>query len=270
MMQKLLTFYRTLNVLSLDIVAGSVVSALFFSRVFQVHIRPYGLLALGLSVWIIYTVDHLRDARNIAGHASTERHRFHQKYFMWLLWVVIAAMLVDAVVIIFIRKQVFQWGVGLAGVVMIYLLVQRYLRFMKEIFVAVLYTCGVLLPSLSVTLTDVAWYHALLVVQFALVALINLLMFSWFDRDKDQKDKQSSFVTMVGERATRYTIWSLLLINFTITICLLFRATNFFFAVMLTMNMALMIIFIFRTWAAHDDRYRLLGDSVFMFPVFCL
>ena len=60
-----LRFYQYINILSLDIAAGAVISAVFFAQIFNVQIKPYGLLALGLTVWIIYTVDHLRDAKKI-------------------------------------------------------------------------------------------------------------------------------------------------------------------------------------------------------------
>ena|SRR5688572_29933788 len=102
-------FYQYVNILSLDVAAGAVISALFFAQIFNVQIKPYGLLALGLTVWIIYTADHLRDAKKIKHRASTQRHRFHQQYFCSLTVFVGSAILLDAVTIFFIRRQVFEW-----------------------------------------------------------------------------------------------------------------------------------------------------------------
>ncbi|HZI26137.1 MAG TPA: hypothetical protein VFD46_13730, partial [Chryseolinea sp.] len=144
-MHALHRFYHYINILSVDIAAGAVVSALFFAKIFDVQIKPYGLIALGLTVWIIYTIDHLRDAKNIKHSASTERHRFHQQYFHALIFCLGLAVLVDAVTIFFIRRQVLEWGLILWVAVVVYLMFQQFLRFLKEFFIATLYTSGVLL-----------------------------------------------------------------------------------------------------------------------------
>ena len=176
-----LRFYQYINILSLDIAAGAVISALFFAQIFNVQIKPYGLLALGLTVWIIYTVDHLRDAKKIKHNASTQRHRFHQQYFYTLTVFAGLAILLDAVTIFFIRRQVFEWGLILFAIVMIYLIVQQYLRFLKEFFIASLYTWGVLLLSITITTITLNITYALLIAQFGLIAWTNLVLFSWFD-----------------------------------------------------------------------------------------
>src|SRR5882724_5927551 len=149
-MDKLFRAYRLLNILSLDVAAGAIVSALFFAKIFQVVILPYGMISLGLTVWIIYTADHLIDAREIKQPASTERHRFHQRYFKPLFILLIIAGGIDATQLFFIRKTVFFEGLGLAFLIVVYFLLQRHLRFLKEIIGAVLYTGGVVLIPFSV------------------------------------------------------------------------------------------------------------------------
>ena len=180
-MHSIFQFYRYINTLSLDIAAGAVVSAQLFARIFNVQIKTYGLIALGLTVWIIYTLDHLRDAKKIKHSASTERHRFHQQNFKVLVCFLVIAVLVDALTIFFIRRQVLEWGLVLWAVVVFYLTVQQFLRFLKEFFIAGLYTWGVLLLSITVTSIDLGVHHTLLIVQFAIAAWINLVLFSWFD-----------------------------------------------------------------------------------------
>ncbi|MBL0742164.1 hypothetical protein [Chryseolinea lacunae] len=263
--------YRYVNLLSLDIVLGAMVSALFFGAVLQVEIRVYGLIALGLTVWIIYTADHLRDAHNIRKSAATPRHRFHQQYFKALLIAAAVAVLLNAINIIFIRKQVFVWGMVLAVGVSIYLFVQRYLKFLKEICIACLYTCGVLLPSITVTQVELTGAHYRLIVQFMLVALLNLLLFSWFDREGDEQDKQNSFVTMFGESTTRTCIIVLIAAGFALTLVSwyfqeLTRAVN----VVAAMGTVLTVIFVFRKTFATHDYFRLVGDAVFLLPLLYL
>src|SRR5688572_9142526 len=98
-MPGLIRFYRLMNILSIDVVAGATVSALFFAKIFDVQVRPFGLLALGVTVWAIYTLDHLRDAKKIRHEASTERHRFHQRHFKVLTVLLCAAVLIDIVLV---------------------------------------------------------------------------------------------------------------------------------------------------------------------------
>lgn len=270
-MNAAIRIYHFINILSLDIVAGAVVSALFFAKVFQVHIRIYGLLALGLTVWIIYTIDHLRDAKKIEHQASTQRHRFHQQYFYVMIGFLGLAILLDILIIFFIRQQVFKWGLVLGFIVGLYLIAQRSLRFLKEIFIASLYTCGVLLLSISTTRMQLNSMHYLLIAQFALVAWINLLMFSWFDQEYDRQDKQNSFVTILGKRTTRIFLHSFCGLNFLLAFIQisLYGVTPSVF-ILLSMNTTLLLIFLFRTVFAKNDLYRLVGDAVFLFPIVLL
>jgi hypothetical protein len=262
-----LRFYQYVNILSLDIAAGAIISALFFAQIFNVQIKPYGLLALGLTVWIIYTVDHLRDAKKIKHSASTKRHRFHQQYFYSLTVFVGLATLLDAVTIFFIRRQVFEWGLILFAIVLIYLIVQQYLRFLKEFFIAWLYTWGVLLLSITITTITLSIADALLIAQFGLIAWTNLVLFSWFDHVFDERDKQNSLVTILGKRPTIFFLYGLFAVNFLITAIqfVLFTPTTPVLILCL-MNIILFLIFTFRVPLAKNDIYRLIGDAVFFVP----
>jgi 4-hydroxybenzoate polyprenyltransferase len=260
--------YRYVNLLSLDIVAGAVVSALFFARVLEVTLRPLGLLALALTVWVIYTADHLKDARDIGKSASTLRHRFHQEHFKTLLIAAGLAVLLNVFIVFFLRKQIFVRGTVLAAGVGIYLIVQRYLKFLKEICIAFLYTCGVLLPSYTLTKVELVTAHYLLIIQFAMVAWLNLLIFSWFDREGDEKDKQTSFVTMLGERITRASIWCLIGGIFLVSVfSIYYSEMKPAVLIVATMGLVLAFIFVFRESFARHDYYRLLGDAVFLLPL---
>ena len=102
--------YRFINNTSLDVVAGAISSALFFARIMHVTSLPQGIISLGLSVWIIYTTDHLLDARRIKQLASTERHRFHQNNFFILSVLLLLALLADVAIIFYMRAAVFNAG----------------------------------------------------------------------------------------------------------------------------------------------------------------
>lgn len=270
-MPELIRFYRLMNILSIDVVVGATVSALFFAKIFDVQVRPFGLLALGVTVWGIYTLDHLRDAKKIKHQASTERHRFHQRHFNVLTVMLCAAVMIDVVLIFFIKKKVFEWGIVLALVVGLYLLVQHVLRFLKELFIALLYTCGVLLLSLPLTPLKIEWVQYGAIIQFGLVAWINLIMFSWFDQEYDRQDRHNSFVTVLGSKTTCVVLYSLMLLNFFLTLVqLYFHGSSGAVLILGAMNLTMLIVFYFRRSLARDDQYRLIGDAVFLFPLFYL
>jgi len=264
-------FYRIINILSLDIVAGAMVSALFFARILEVELLPFGLVALGLTVWIIYTADHLRDAKRIGANASSVRHRVHFQYFKILLLVMAFAIILDAVVILFMRKAVLMWGLALIVIVLAYLFIQRYLKWAKEIFVAILYTCGVLLPSISVTPVTVHAGHIMLFVAFAITALINLLILSWFDHDTDLRDHQHSFATIMSKEMTAKWIYVLIALNLLLILSLAFFSLSLAVVIILAaMNLVLSGVFLFSDAARDRGNYRIVVDAVFLFPVIYL
>jgi hypothetical protein len=254
--KKLGKLYQFVNVLSLDVVAGAIVSALFFAQVFAVQISLWGVGVLGLTVWIIYTTDHLADANRVGAAASSRRHRFHQKHFIVLAGVLLFAVLVDGVLISFIRKPVLHSGLALAAVVIIYLLLQRSLKYVKEFCGALLYSGGVLLPAWSLSPETLSLAQGLFVAEFCITVLSNLLLFSLFDHHRDLRDHHQSFATVMGNGI-------LMLLQF----IWLANAQGTLLAI-LVMNVLLLIIFVFHKPFETGDRYRLVGDAVFLVPLF--
>lgn len=268
-MGKLNWLYRQLNLLSLDVVAGVVICALFFSRIFQVHIKFQGLVTLALTVWIIYTTDHLLDAHRIKGTASTERHRLHQRNFLLLLILLGIGMIANAILIFFIREVVFMWGLWLIGIVVFYLVFQKHLRFFKELIAALLYSMGVMLPSLAGSDLTIDFFIGALMAQFFLTAWFNLMLFSWFDEEKDIQDRHHSFVTTVGHTGTKRFLFLVFSFQIVLFIAQLIYGTPWFvpLCILIVMNSILLLILLYRKWFALYDRFRLLGDAVFLLPV---
>lgn len=269
MMKQLIRFYRLLNILSIDVALGAVCCAAWFAVLFNVHLKPYALIALGLTVWIIYTVDHLLDARKIKGPASTERHRFHQQNFKFLLVVLLLAVLTDLLFVFLVRKAIFQWGLVLATAMVIYFFVQQRLKYLKEFIVALLFSCGVLLPSWSLAQHQPGGSLALVIIQFMLTALLNLLLFSWFDRHHDSRDRRESFVTFIGEGRTKTILWVIFATNYVLMAVSILYAPSVFdkVIVIFSMNTILAFVFIQAHWFEMNDRFRLVGDSIFLLPV---
>lgn len=266
---KILKLYQFVNILSLDVAAGSVISALFFARIFQVPVSPAVLAALALTVWIIYTLDHLRDAKSIRKTASTDRHRFHQKYFPVILSALVFVAVIDFILIWFVPLTVLKAGLGLWIVVLIYLTLQRHLKFLKEFAIACLYTAGVLLPSLAVAFDRVEPVHIVLIGKFFITALMNLLLFSLFDHAQDRNHEQHSFVTWFGPLSTRYGILFLGLLNIASGIWL-WPSHADVAVIFISMNLMLLGIMFLEKFFTPRNYYRIAGDAVFFIPVFYL
>jgi hypothetical protein len=230
-------------------------------------VLPFGLLSLAMSVWIIYTVDHLLDAIKIAGPASTERHRFHQRNFTALCVAVVFVIIADLVVVMFIRPAVLKGGFVLIGICVLYLVAHRFIKFPKELLIAFLYTAGVLLPSLSVTSLPFNQWPFPVIVQFMLTALLNLNIFSWFDRERDRKDGNVSIVSLMGEKHSKTVLWFVLAVSLSIA----FFSTDIVSTMLMSlMNIILMFIFLNRKMFMKDEKFRLLGDAVFYIPAIYL
>lgn len=256
-------FYRILNILSIDVALGAMCGALFFAKILQVKVLVYGMVSLGLTVWIIYTIDHLLDARRISVQASTERHRFHQQHFKTLWRIVVLAVLMDVVLTFFMRERVLIGGVFLSGGVVVYLLINRYLKMLKEVMISVLYTCGILMPSIMVTSFSVEEIPWILVLQFVLTALLNLLVFSWFDYENDLRDSTISFVTAVGKKRAGFFIAILfLLINI-----LFFYAPTVETFFILCIGLGHILLLSRQEYFKKNERFRSLGDALFMLPI---
>ena len=267
-MSAFLRAYRYVNILSLDTAVGAVLSSVFFAKLISAQVWVFGKLALGLTVWIIYTADHLLDARKVKTLASSERHRFHQQHFSALVVVMIMAVVIDAVLVLFMRRSLLLYGVSLSIVVGFYLVVSRYLKILKEIFIALIYTAGVMLPALADREHLMNQFDMLLMFIFFLVALINLLVFSWFDAERDRIDGHYSFVTFFGVERTPVIIYALSVISFATAIYLLVWQTYDVLALSIMMSMVAILIFILRKHElfSANDRFRYAGDAVFFLP----
>jgi hypothetical protein len=271
-MNKIRHVYRLINLLSLDVAAGAVICTVFFSRLLHVQLKWSGLVTLGLTVWIIYTADHLLDARNVKHSASTERHRFHQINFRGLVVLLFVAVVIDGLFLFSIRRPVLIGGLVLGFIIAAYFFLQRYFKFLKEFFAAILYCGGVFLVPLSLNSDPLTTGHVILLFQFFTTALINLLLFSWFDYADDKKDHRQSLATYFGVNATRILLIILFVINAALMTISFLEYSILVYAtlVLVMMNLLLLIILLKKRFFIVNDRYRLLGDAVFLLPFFYL
>ncbi|MDZ7650822.1 MAG: hypothetical protein U5K54_28830 [Cytophagales bacterium] len=158
-------------------------------------------------------------------------------------------------------------GLSLAPIIGLYLLLQKYLP-LKEFVVAGLYIFGVLLPSWRLQPDLISGDHVLLIVQFFSVALVNLLLFSWFEYENDLQDGHSSMAIRWGKTLCA----KLIIILGIISLCLsgwmiMYSEYAMATSIFLLMMAILMCILYFSSYFTKHTRYRLLGDAVFFLSI---
>jgi len=259
-------YYRTFNLLSLDVALGAVISAAFLGRILRVHILPQGYILLGIIVWLIYTADHLLDAWSMHEDAISERHRFHQKNFIIILLAFLAAGVVALGLMFLIRIQLITAGIVFGIFVITYLLVNRWLKYFKELTGSLLYTGGVMLPSWSLQSESLKTGQITLIGIFSLIVFSNMLIFARFSIGEDIQNRQKSLATIMGVKPMNTLISIVCAICFCVIIYQATRDISSELAVMFTMELVLFVVFIVK-YFRYDDRYRLYGDAIFLLPI---
>lgn len=183
-----------------------------------------------------------------------------------MLWLAIAGAAVAAFLLLAIETGILIVGVVLTAFVMIYFLLLKRLSVAKEVFGAVLYFSGVMIPVIATR--PEGDFLTMSGILFFLLVLINLILFSWFDLDADAEHEHKTVATQLGSKGTR------LLLGVLYAITGLYLSTGFYAVIsqrlwftFIAMYLLLLIVFIFPEWHKKDERYRVVGDFVFFLPL---
>ncbi|MTI31930.1 hypothetical protein [Xanthovirga aplysinae] len=259
------------RILSIDVVLGACLCSLFVGRYFHTQIPSVSVICLGISVWVIYTVDHLLDASKISHKAHSPRHYFHQKYFFPLLVAVVLVGLVNFRLIFFLPTPTLHWGIILTALVVLYFLMLKIFRkdfyVQKEFIISLIYTAGIFTPQLSVDHHDMRLEEIFLIIQFFFIALANLLEFSSFERFIDKMDGHKSFVQFAGSRVTNLLIKMFVSVSFFLNVGLILYGTHRYEQLVITaMLSTLGLLIAFPHFFERSERYRIWGDAIFLYP----
>ncbi|HEY2821300.1 MAG TPA: hypothetical protein VGJ06_09690 [Candidatus Acidoferrum sp.] len=187
------------NVLSLDAPMVAIAWALVFARLSGVHLPCAEIAALGLVVWLIYTVDRLLDGQSVAisgwrssagafGSPLRQRHVFHRSH----AWVIaFVAGIVAAVTAILVATQIGERVLGLAvplGLILVLYMAWVHLGrgrvlagLPKEVAVGGVFAAGVALPAWS-RLGGRRWEFFLLAILFGAVCTLNCVAIEEWER----------------------------------------------------------------------------------------
>jgi hypothetical protein len=167
-------------------------SLYFFQELLHVSLDWPAFVLLGLAVWTIYNLDHLLDARKIA-NTSSPRRAFHRRYqvilgmgiliavvsglagaFFWMGW----GKEFQLTLILAFSMFGCRWAIQKFGPVLL-----------KEVSIALFYVVGTIwLPLLRAEAADLSWAVLIFAALFFVLALLNLWMLSFLDREEDRED----------------------------------------------------------------------------------
>ena len=272
-------FFHTCRHLSLDVALGALASGSMVLWLYQVNMPLTWWFALPLSVWLIYTADHLLDVyRLFEKPAHTRRHRFHQHHFKAVLGVWLVLLILGlAGVIYWGPPQLLLFGLGMGGLTALHLGLVAWVGdkesplVWKETGVGGIYSLGIWggIWVLHPELVDLKSLCFLL--QFFFLAMINLLIFSLYEEKTDRIQGHSSLIRGIGIQASRGLVKVLALGVLLIGIVLWGHGltsrevcTQVLYLLMLGILYVIMVKI--EPFGEHE-RYRVWGDAVFLLPV---
>ena len=269
--------YKYIQALSLDVAFGSTVMSAFIARFMDVTVPLEVYVSLFTAVWLIYTIDHLIDANRLKSDKASFRHTLHKKYFKELTTFWIFVFLFGVLFSVFLPIETRKVGfiasaLVIVHLVLVYLLGSKISIFIqKELGIAFTYCVGIAVGPVSLS-SGIDGFGYFFMGQIFILAFINLLEFSWFDRSVDKEQEHSSAVSNLGERVVLDIVFFL----FTMFVLSLVVAFLFFpqfarFEMILgVMGITLFLIFAFQKHFIKNDRYRVFGDLIFLFPLVLL
>ncbi|MCI4670184.1 MAG: hypothetical protein MRZ79_18755 [Bacteroidia bacterium] len=269
--------FQIISLLSLDVVVGSLASAILVLLASELEMPWAWWVVLAISVWVIYTTDHLMDAYRLKENAHTRRHLFHHQNFNFIgfSWIFLI-LAVIGLVILYLPVSIILFGMGMGLLVLIHLgLVwmvgnKTSIFLQKELGVGLIYSLGIwggpfayhqIWPGISV------W---LIFGQFFLLAMMNLLIFSSYEANTDELDGHTSLALAMGKKRIHILVRALLGIIILTGICLLIWQNKLdtiaIQLVFLAMGCLLLWINEKPEFFRINERYRFLGDGVFFIP----
>jgi hypothetical protein len=229
------------------------------------------VIILGFSVWIIYVLDRLLDNKK-PDLSPTERHIFHQENARTLWYFIGFLTLICSILIFYTPAIIIIFGIIISLFTGIYLLIiskislKNNFQHYKEPITSFVYVSGVFGTT---TLQNFNINTLLIGFIFLLIVFQNLLLFSLSEFKKNNNScnlaehfgiKKSNFIIAVI--SVIILILGIYLIDFS-----LFNYKNKVICMEIIMSIILLIINQFDDFFLINDRYRWVGDGIFLLPL---
>jgi len=269
--------YRIVRILSLDILAGVFCGYTFARLILDIECPTLTPVILCLTVWLIYTLDHLLDARALKENSAKPAYRWHYEKRKILWPILLAAGLATVCLsLVFLPARILIFGCVMSGIVILYTLVQQGMLgsgmtyLFKEGWISIIYTAGIwgvpllsygAAPDIPVLLT---------IIIYLLLVQVNVLIYSYHDYHMDGQESQQTLATVAGRKFTshllRLLILSVLMLIMVAFLILDDPSIGVVYIILLGMTMVMGLIIAFPRFFSNNERYGILADVVFLIP----
>ena len=237
----------------------------------QGQISMPSVVILGITVWLIYVLDRLLDNRK-SSTIFTERHFFHQSNQRFLWFCVMICTAICAGLLFFIPFDIIKFGIIIASITGIYLFIinqissENAFQHYKEPLTAFVYTASVW-GTASINHLDIITCFLGLI--FFLIVFQNLLLFSFFElKDFPETNNLAQFL---GKKSSKNIIFGIFLVIIVLGgFSFVILGKNYQYKVLFVevlMSFCLVLITYFQDIALKSERYRWLGDGIFLLPL---
>jgi uncharacterized membrane protein len=267
--------------LSIDVVAGALAGGVMATIILNVNPGWAWWVVLGLSVWLIYSADHLLDAFKASHESLSKRHEFHLLLFKPLIFtVLIVGITTLFIALTYLPLPIIYFGLVLGFTVLLYLMIIFFAPglkikfFPKEFIISLIYVVGIWGGPTVMAGSFPGWIVILVAFLYWNVALMDLLMLSYYEIVEDSRSKYISFAVTFGKEKTK------LLFNLRSSLSNLGGVALLFFntdktidvaiIILMAMSILLTLIFYYNSVYGRNYSYRYLGDLVFSLPFLML
>ncbi len=260
--------------ISLDVVIGALAGGIFAVNILAVKPNFWWWPILAMSVWVVYTSDHLIDGFHQKRDASIFRHRLHYRFrYFFIAAIFVVSILTLILVIVFLDVRVLLWGIviGIGALIYLGFIIlgrKKGFYFQKEFFISLFYVGGIWLAPLA--WNGKALPFAVILTMAIVVILVwsEGLLTALYERESDKGDQMQSFCTFYGRQTTQRLVLILLILSmlFSVVLLLLTSPLRKEYIVLATMTASLMAIHLFPSYFQKNERYRTLGELTFWLP----
>ena len=265
--------YRYLHFLSIDIVLGALASSCFAARLFGSNPGTIWWITLALTVWLLYTADHMLDAWNHRKKIERDLHYFMMKNRKTLVWSMGVVTVVNIMLIFnLLDQELMKYALFLAGLVLLFYAMRhvsrknRILKVPGEFFVMILYMAGTWLGPAVALEGDFEAGHGMIALVFLGVLLMNLGVISLYDIKLDSRMGIASMANLLGKKRIKNLLLGTAIAIYLVSVLqfMVYEMDRYFqYALILTgMITILLLVLYFPSRFRKNDYFRLTADAV--------
>ena len=264
--------YRYFHYLSFDIVLGALASSCFAARLLGSNPGMIWWITLALTVWLLYTGDHMLDAWRHRKKVEREMHYFMLKHRRLIIYSLGVVTMVNSMLIInLLERELFKFALILAGLVLLFYAMRhvfrrnRFLFIPGELFVLLLYLAGTWLGPAASVEGGFETAHGMIALIFGGVLLMNLGVISLFDLQLDSRMGIASLAHILGKKRTKNLLIGTGVGIYLVSVLqfLVFEADRYtqFALIICGMATIMLLVVYLPSRFRKNDRYRWTADA---------